>query len=234
MYFRSELLPSGWNSENGLVYSLVYQRNEKETYLLKAVAAEDVLIVSLMDTETEKSADLSLTAKDIVTISDSGDFLFSDLNKTMTKIKTNLITDVNRNNQSPQKTSHNKSSKGNTPAAEQPKRSDPLLEDRRLPRRDIDPGVPNFAGHPRVGGADLDPFCGGGITGGGMLMDPRRGRDIEPRWDPVGPGGLGGLPGHRGRGGRGGGLGGGRNFGDEMAPPGFNDDVSDDYNNMFM
>jgi hypothetical protein len=81
----------------------------------------------------------------------------------------------------------------------------------------------------RVGGSDLDPL--GRIGGGGMMVDPqgigRGGRGFEPQFDPVFPGmpnpGLGGIgmipP--RGRGGRG-----GRNYGDEMPPPGFD--------NMFM
>ena len=90
------------------------------------------------------------------------------------------------------------------------------LMDGRLPRG-INPNMPPDYGGvlPRVGGADLDPLHGGGILGGGMVMDPTRprgGRGMEPRWDPVGPGrggrgGLGGLS-----------MGGRRNFGDEMAP----------------
>ena len=70
-----------------------------------------------------------------------------------------------------------------------------------------------------------------------MLADPfapRRGGGgfPGPRFDPPGPGfpGAGpsfpGMGGRGGRGGRGGGFGGGRNFGDEMPPP--------DFDNMFM
>jgi hypothetical protein len=49
--------------------------------------------------------------------------------------------------------------------------------------------MPDWGGHPAppIGGNDLDPL--GRFGSGGMLMDPRAGRhrDIEPRWDPVGP-----------------------------------------------
>ena len=77
--------------------------------------------------------------------------------------------------------------------------------------------------------------------GGGMLMDPRQGgrmgQPLHPRFDPVGPGmggmgpmggGVGPLGGGMGGigGGMGGGRGGGRNFGDAMRPPG--------WDNMFM
>jgi hypothetical protein len=56
-------------------------------------------------------------------------------------------------------------------------------------RPGVDPRMPDWGGHPAppIGGNDLDPL--GRFGGGGMLMDPRAGRhrDIEPRWDPVGP-----------------------------------------------
>ncbi len=94
----------------------------------------------------------------------------------------------------------------------------------------------------RIGRGDLDPF--GGFEGGGMMMDPQglmgrgRGRGMMPNFDPVfpgmpNPGVLGG-----GRGGMGGprfggpGFGpGGRNFGDEMPPPG---PAPPGYDDMFM
>jgi hypothetical protein len=56
--------------------------------------------------------------------------------------------------------------------------------------------MPDWSGHPAppIGSSDLDPL--GRMGGGGMLMDPRGGRhrDIEPRWDPVGPMGPLGPP----------------------------------------
>ena len=67
----------------------------------------------------------------------------------------------------------------------------------RPSRPGIDPRMPDWSGHPAppLGSSDLDPL--GRFGGGGMLMDPQAGRhrDIEPRWDPVGPmGPLGPSP----------------------------------------
>jgi len=233
---RSECLPNGWNKDNGVVYSIVYQdRVSNKSFLLKAVAAESMLIVSLMNFETEQTSDISISPGDFINLVEDSVPVISDLDKILKNIDENLVKKL-------------KNSKGSKEAASKIKEDkksdskdihdDPLLVGRRLPPRGIDPNMPDFGGPmPNIGGADLDPFRGGGIMGGGMLMDPRRGgRDIQPRWDPVGPG-MGGFPG--GGPGRGGfpsggrGRGGFRSFGDEMPPPGFND-VSDDYNNMFM
>ena len=93
----------------------------------------------------------------------------------------------------------------------------------------------------RIGGSDLDPL--GRMGGGGMMMDPRNmpgmrgggsGRGIGPNFDPVFPGmpnpyGGPSAPMGPGFGPRGsgpsarGGRGGGRNFGDELPPPGYDD-----------
>jgi len=235
---RSECLPNSWNQDNGVVYSIVYQdRISNRSFLLKAVAAESMLIVSLMNFETEQTSDISISPGDFINIVEDSVPVISDLDKILKNIDENLVKKL-------------KNSKGSKEAASKIKEDkksdskdihdDPLLVGRRLPPRGIDPNMPDLGGPmPNIGGADLDPFRGGGIMGGGMLMDPRRGgRDIQPRWDPVGPG-MGGFPGGgpgplRGSfpsGGRG--RGAFRSFGDEMPPPGFND-VSDDYNNMFM
>ena len=86
-----------------------------------------------------------------------------------------------------------------------------------------DPDAPfgPFGGGPMFdhpGGADLDPT--GRRGRGGMLMEPPRGGlrgQLPNRFDPPNPfgagRGVGGLPGR----------GGGRNFGDAMAPPNFDD-----------
>ena len=90
-----------------------------------------------------------------------------------------------------------------------------------------DPDAPfgPFGGGPMFdhpGGADLDPT--GRRGRGGMLMEPPRGGlrgQLPNRFDPPNPFGAGrGAGGFPGRGG-------GRNFGDAMAPPNFDD-------NMFM
>ena len=65
----------------------------------------------------------------------------------------------------------------------------------------MDPRMPDWGGRqpaPPLGGNDLDPL--GRFGGGSMIMDPRAGhhRDLEPRWDPVGPMGPMGGPPHMG------------------------------------
>lgn len=228
---RSEKLPEGWNSGAGAVYSLVYRDPGGIDFLVKAVAADSVLIVSMMNFKTEKSADVSLCPGDIVKVTNGGETELCDVDAVVSKIQTELIDKVSGK----KKETAGPSSSSDNKKQEDKKRQtgeDPLLIGRRHPR-DVDPGMPDFGGiGPRIGGSDLDPFSMGG---GGMIMDPRGGggRGMGPRWDPVGPG----APGLGGRGGFGGGAGplgpgrgGRRNFGDEMRPPDFNDD----YNNMFM
>jgi len=227
---RSEGLPIGWNQDNGVVYSIVYQdKFNNQSYLLKAVAAETMLIISIMNLETEQMADISLSPGDFINLAEDSIPVISDLEEILKSIDENLVKKLKKSKDSKETASKIKEDKKSDTKNIH---DDPLLVGRRLPPRGIDPSMPEFGGPmPNIGGADLDPFRGGGIMGGGMLMDPRRGgRDIQPRWDPVGPG-VGGFPG--GGPGRGRGRGGFRNFGDEMPPPDFND-VSDDYNNMFM
>jgi len=236
---RSELLPSNWNENSGEVYSILYEDQDDVGFLMKAVAAERILIVSLLNLKTEKSTDINLTPADFVyfaddstgtppVISDQPD----DVDAVIQKITDDLVLKLIKKDDKvkPSTTSQSKESKDNKKDVNE---DDPLMVGGRRHPRGLDPNMPDWSGGvmPNIGGADLDPFRGGGILGGGMMMDPRGGRggrDLEPRWDPVGPG-VGGFGGHRGRG-RGGFGGGRRNFGDEMAPP----DFSDDYNNMFM
>lgn len=234
---RSEKLPEGWNIGAGAVYSLVYRDRGDTEYLVKAVAADSVLIISMMNFKTEKSADVSLKPSDIVKASDGAEAELSDVDAVVSKIQKELIDKVTGKKKDTAGPSSSSDSKNKEDEKKKQTGEDPLLIGRRHPR-DVDPGMPDFGGiGPRIGGADLDPFGGGSFMGGGgMIMDPTRGgggRGMDPRWDPVGPG----APGLGGRGGFGGGVGplgpgrgGRRNFGDGMRPPDFNDD----YNNMFM
>lgn len=233
---RSEVLPDGWNSENGAVYSLLYQDGQARGYLLKAVSVDNVLVVSLLDMTSEKSSDLSLTPVDNIECFDE-EVKFKEIDELVKKINNELLQEMFKKKQNDGAKDKNKEEASNSQQQKFNQREDdPLAVGGRNPRG-INPGMPDYGGmYPSVGGADLDPLRSG-MMGGGMLMDPRagRGRDMQPRWDPVGPGAGG-----RGRGPafpRGRGLGGpGRDFGDEMRPPGFNnpDDEDDDYNNMFM
>ena len=227
---RSELLPAGWNNENGSVYSLLYRDSQAQDYLLKAVAVDNVLVVSLLEVRSEKSTDLTITPGDLIEFGEEVRII--DVDDLVKRINSDLIQKLLKKKES-QKESQERNEKSQEERRFQ-RQDDPLAVGGRNPRG-INPGMPDYGGmYPSVGGADLDPLRSG-MMGGGMLMDPRagRGRDMEPRWDPVGPGigGRGRGPAHpmgRGFGGR------GRNFGDEMRPPDFNNDDDDDYNNMFM
>ena len=235
---KSEILPPGWSGENGTVYSLVYQDQNNDGYLLKAISVDDVLIVSLLSLKTNKTADTNIQPADFIENKD--ELVLTNLDTLLSKIDSELLDKVIRKNESNPGSKKDAKSDEVNERKEQEYRHDPLLVGGGGRRGRVDPSLPDDGGGlPNIGGADLDPFRGG-IMGGGMLMDPRgRGGGLGggPRWDPVGPGGpggLGGLGGPRGpgMGGVGGmgprprGGGGANNFGDEMAPP--------DWNNMYM
>jgi len=220
---RSELLPPGWSGQAGQVYSLAYQDDSGHSYLMKAISADEVLIMSLLSLKTNRTADTNIVAADFVEKND--EIVFNNLEILINKIQSELNDkvikkSVNKGN----KETENRSEDVNKKESEH--RQDPLFEGGGRRGR-VDPGLPDDGGLPNIGGADLDPFRGG-IMGGGMLMDPRgRGRGLGPRFDPVGPGmggrGMGGIGGMGPRPRGGGGF---NNFGDEMAPP--------DWNNMYM
>ena len=221
---RSEVLLPGWNAEKGLVYSMVYQDESDSSYLLKAISADEVLIMSLLNLKTKKTADSNIVTAEFIERND--EVVFNNLDVLVSKIESELIAKVTEKG-----TKAGKTDTKNKPEEVREKKDsehdqDPLLMGGGRRGR-VDPGMPDGGFLPNVGGADLDPLRGG-IMGGGMLMDPRgRGRGLGgglgPRWDPVGPGGPGGLGGMGPRPRGGGGL---NNFGDEMAPP--------DWNNMYM
>ena len=196
--------------------------------------ADDMTILSLLALKDNQSTDVSLATQDFV----------EGLTLRTTKIG-ELVEQLDKQLLDPLMKSKEKikakkgdEEKGNQPK-EQPGRDPPLTVSGRGGR--VDPGPPGWdgVGPPALGGSDLDPL--GGMMGGGMLMDPRGpGRGGQPRFDPVGPGmpgmpgfggemggmgGMGGVGGMPGRGGLGG-RGGGRNFGDAMRPP--------SWDNMYM
>ena len=225
---RSEVLPAGWSGENGTVYSLVYQDHSSEAYLLKAISVDEVLIVSLLSLKTNKTADTNIQPADFIEKQD--EIVFNNLETLISKIEAELIDKVITKAENKSGKKDAKKTEEVTERKEPHHHHDPLLVGGGGRRGRVDPGLPDDEGGlPNIGGADLDPFRGG-IMGGGMLMDPRgRGRGLGgglgPRWDPVGPGGpgMGGVGGMGPRPRGGGGL---NNFGDEMAPP--------DWNNMYM
>jgi len=223
----SEILPDRWN-EDGSVYSLKYLNKKDEKFLLKVITVDSMLIISLLALKTESNSDLSITAADF--IKTDGEISFSNLEELVNKIKVELVEKVVQPKGKAEKLG------GKSCDEEQERKTaghDPLLVGGRGGRGRVDPSMPGWGGvgAPPLGGSDLDPM--GGIMGGGMLMDPRQGgrlgQPMQPRFDPVGPGmgGIGPLGGG-GMGGMGplGGGGRGRNYGDAMRPP--------SWDNMFM
>ena len=233
---RSELLPEGWTSVEG-VFCLRYTDAKVQKFLLKVVTADDMTILSLLVLKDNQSTDISLATHDFV---EGLTLKATEVGKLVEQLDKQLLDPLMKPKEKSEVKTKKGDEKGNQPK-EQPGR-DPLTAGGRGGR--VDPGPPGWdgVGPPALGGSDLDPL--GGMMGGGMLMDPRGpGRGGHPRFDPVGPGmpgmpgfggemgglggmgGMGGVGGMPGRGGLGG-RGGGRNFGDAMRPP--------SWDNMYM
>jgi len=233
---KSELLPEGWNRE-GTVYTLRYINSQSQQVLFKVITVDNMLIMSILELKSEKTSDLTIIPAEYIKL--DGEVTFSKLDELVEKLKKELIDKVVKSKDKPDKNlSPGEGNDKKVPG------DDPLLAGGRREGR-VNPGMPDWGGvgAPPLGSSDLDPL--GGIMGGGMLMDPRQGgrmgQPLHPRFDPVGPGmggmgpggGMGGIGpmggGMGGIGPMGGGMGGGgrgRNFGDAMRPPG--------WDNMFM
>ena len=89
---KSEVLPAGWSGENGTVYSLVYQDQNSEAFLLKAISVDDVLIVSLLSLKTNKTADTNIQPADFIEKKD--EIVFNNLETFISKIEAELIDKV--------------------------------------------------------------------------------------------------------------------------------------------
>lgn len=236
---ESEVLPGNWNSDPN-VFQVNYQDANKNKYIFKAIVTGDVMILNFLRCCDNKTTDVTINIQEQI-----GDFkqfqsVLKDSSQLLEKV-TSLLSGLSSatTSSSTQVDPQEQRTRERVapPTGVDPRDNDPLRAGPRPqagPSTDWDrPGAP-----PRLGSSDLDPL--GRMGGGGMIMDPPfGGRDpMRPRWDPVGPmtpfggpgGGIGGGPprgGGRGRGGR------GRrgNFGDEMQPPGWDNDFPD---HMFM
>ena len=207
---------------------------------MQVITADSILIMSLLAVKTETNSDMTITPGDYIKL--DVEVIFDNLEELVDKVRVELVEKVlgqvktvDKGGKCPD----NKEQEQKLPGP------DPLLVGGRDGRGGrVDPGMPGWGGvgAPPLGGSDLDPM--GGIMGGGMLMDPRQGgrmgHPMQPRFDPVGPG-MGGGIGPLGGGGMGGigplgggemggigtmGGGRGRNYGDAMRPP--------DWDNMYM
>lgn len=155
----SEVLPMGWNENQG-VYTIRYisaQNNER--YLLKAIRTDDSLLICVLNIKEDKTASTSLNVGKYV----SEEYkdcsrAFKDLNAVVEKINREVINAL--------ELSESEIS-GVCGASSVASRERVLRMATGQPSthwRQVQEPAP-------LGQSDLDPFSGS--TGGGMIMDPR-------------------------------------------------------------
>jgi len=226
----TEILPANWN-QSDFTWKYREIKNKPNKFILKLFQDGEILNAILVRLSDEVSKDFSVDLKkDLFNDVElaGGKYHLVKEDDFLQKVFDALLKDF--------------FPEPKPAAIENPERArQPPIQPPGGPRQGGVPRSP-FGENPdplRIGGRDLDPF--GNPMGGGMIMEPpgRGGRHggpgAGPRFDPVFPGmpspGLGPHPGPGrggprgpGRGGPSGGpFGGGRNFGDELPPPGYDD-----------
>ncbi|TRY64367.1 hypothetical protein TCAL_11722 [Tigriopus californicus] len=214
----SELLPTDWNKDNSALYTLKYRHHETtaDKYVLKAIVAGSSLILSLVRVADEQVTTLSVESEKWVDLGDKNVLKKDELAKTVDKelldpiFKPSSETEAKAEEAKGQSSSRLRDeSQGSSSGLRVGGPRGPLRRDDLL-----------------LGSSDLDPL--GRMGGPGMVFEP--GNFMAPpraRFDPVHPympnPGMGGPMGP----GMGGPMGPGigrRRFGDEMQPPGFDND----------
>jgi len=175
---RSELLPDGWNDDQS-VYTLRYVNEaDGKIYLLKAVAVDNTVIVSLLNTSNNKVASVSFVT-DSVIAEPLLDFnsVYRDVPAAVSRLTTELLAPVGVTGDGQQGPAPSRAAENRAAAVEQNRVRDDDSDPLRVPTRNpyMQPAMP-YGMDPddpfSVGRNDLDPFGGMG-RGGGMLMDPR-------------------------------------------------------------
>jgi len=240
----SELLPPGWNSDSS-VFQLTYQDSSKNKYILKVLVNGDDVIINLLRCCDNKTTDVTINTQEHIGENlKQFESVLIDSSQLLEAIEPLLACKKDAPGQSGKPETESQQQQRRPVGSGRSRDDDPLRVGRPRPQ----PGPSSDwdrPGAPPIGHSDLDPL--GRMGGGGMLMDPPfsgGGNPIRPRWDPVGPldpfdDGFGGHPlggrggsGQRGRGsGSRRGRGGRDDYGDEMRPPGWNNEFHD---NMFM
>lgn len=169
---NSEILPDNWNS-NGTEYIISYTSNSKG-YEMKALVVEDSLIINLMKKSDERTANITCIVKDHIT-NYKANFQerFMNLEDLNEKLETEFTPLTNSTKPSEQLEK----------SAET--RTEPIVDPLRV-------GPPRIGGYnpqqqypppDNYGRSDLEPF--GGFdplrSGGGMIFDPFRGGNRNPR-----------------------------------------------------
>ncbi|XP_053552791.1 proteasome inhibitor PI31 subunit [Bombina bombina] len=176
----SELLPEGW-CDNKELYTLRYGKNDTSEVLLKALPVENTLIVNVLELQTEKVCDLTLSMEEFI----DHDSLqqYDRVYKNLSELRSRFVSEII----SPLLWSKEEKKE----VTSEPKQ-DPLRVPNRDPRSHPTPwyNLPSHRTDPRrnfpYGAADLDPLGG---HSGGMVFDPLRSGQPRPRFDP-----LRGLP----------------------------------------
>jgi len=193
------LLPSGevslpfkWDESSDIV-SLKYSKNEKSIEV-KCLLMNNSMVVNIIYNNDLKTLDFPIS--DYVENFDEAQNTYEtrSLGNFERKVCEDILEPLFPELKPTGSTTSTATERPRTEPQPQPQVPDPLRDERFHPRapRIVDP----FA----VGGADLDPF--GNRGGGGMIMDPMRGRlpmmgrgwgGVPPgaRYDPIGPGGRG-------------------------------------------
>ncbi|XP_071941026.1 proteasome inhibitor PI31 subunit-like [Antedon mediterranea] len=196
----SELLPGGWNNDNDL-YTLMYQSESTEDFILKILRVEDTLLVNIQRLKDDKVCSWSFETSNFV--NESSNWCFEGTYKNLSKLQKELeqnLTQVFKTEK--KKSGENCSSSLLEDSQSRNNREDSHYIHRQgVPHRQPDPysmGVPRLDPF-SVGVSDLDPFSS---HSSGMLMDPARsGLGIQPlpnrmprgsglpgaRFDPVAP-----------------------------------------------
>ncbi|KAM9296974.1 proteasome inhibitor PI31 subunit [Gastrophryne carolinensis] len=176
----SEKLPDGWASNKEL-YTLRYQSGQSKA-LLKVLLVQGTILVNLMESQTEKVADLTLNMEDFIDATNLQSFhsVYKNPKELHQQIQSKLLSSLLR----PKETRR-------TPErAEHPPEHDPLRVPTRNPPRHP-PTWEDPSGHFPYGAADLDPL---GRSSGGMIFDPLHSGRTRPRPDPLGGLPLGAVP----------------------------------------
>lgn len=174
---KSELLPTGWNTNKEL-YTLRYRSaDDTSEILLKAIMVESSIIINAMDPKLEQVVDLTLNVADYI----DGDHL-KNFHRVFKRREEDLSRQLLKTIISPFTSRKTKPTAGAASVnREIPSDHDPL----RIPPRNPDlirqPHRGNPLGPFAAGGSDLDPLGG---RGGGMIVDPLRSGFPKSGFDP--------------------------------------------------
>ncbi|XP_059481091.1 proteasome inhibitor PI31 subunit [Neocloeon triangulifer] len=178
----SELLTPGWNKESENHRIRYYCNNAK--YHLSSNLIVDVLSINLLNMDSQKTQSIVIPVSEVKEISGSLSTIIPNEKDIFCKIWTEMVK--------PAKSEGQRDMQVQTDAQPQPQRErfEPNIPFMHPGRPEIFYREPTIPDPLRVGDRDLNPFAPFGAPGGGMLMEPPRGRIPLPDRDFPGPGML--------------------------------------------